>query len=138
MEITQLILEVLILIGIFYVAFIQDRVTKIKDKLLETLKDYPEAAEAFLKMERRKIEEEIENKFMDEMKIKLEKILDVQKKDGEKLSRIGREFAIFIGKIIVTVGPNPMLEKFIEEIEYDVVKTTIKRYYNEIKNKIES
>ena len=138
MEITQLILEVLILIGIFYVAFIQDRVTKIKDKLLETLKDYPEAAEAFLKMERRKIEEEIENKFMDEMKIKLEKILDVQKKDGEKLSRIGREFAIFIGKIIVTVGPNPMLEKFIEEIEYDVVKTTIKIYYNEIKNKIES
>ena len=138
MVITQLILEVLILIGIFYVAFIQDRVTKIKDKLLETLKDYPEAAEAFLKMERRKIEEEIENKFMDEMKIKLEKILDVQKKDGEKLSRIGREFAIFIGKIIVTVGPNPMLEKFIEEIEYDVVKTTIKRYYNEIKNKIES
>ena len=91
-----------------------------------------------IKMERRKIEEEIENKFMDEMKIKLEKILDVQKKDGEKLSRIGREFAIFIGKIIVTVGPNPMLEKFIEEIEYDVVKTTIKRYYNEIKNKIES
>ncbi len=39
MDVAQLILEVLILIGIFYVVFIQDRATKIKNSLLKTLND---------------------------------------------------------------------------------------------------
>lgn len=129
MGVAQLVLEALILLGIFYVVFIQDRVTKIKNSLLDTLKDYPDAAEAFLKMERRKIEKEVEDRFMDDMKSIFEEIARGRKRDKDITYRVASEAGKFIGKILGAVGPNPLLEKFINEIDYDTVKNPIKRYY---------
>jgi hypothetical protein len=118
----QLILEGLILLGIIYVAFIQNNVTRIKNSLLNTLKEYPEAAEAFLRMERSRIEEEVTKEVTKEFE---RDVLDMIKEISEIKKKV-------IGRVFSTVGPNPLIEKFIDEMEYDVPKQVLKRVYVEM------
>ena len=106
MDLAQLILEVIILIGIFYVVFIQDRATKIKNSLLKTLKDYPEAAEAFLKMEKRRIKEEIEKQFESRAEKNTKVFLD------DIINLIGVLF-----KLSSVFAYEPYFEKSINEIK---------------------
>jgi len=138
MDVAQLILEVLILIGIFYVVFIQDRATKIKNSLLKTLKEYPEAAEAFIRMERKRIREETEREYMEGMRAVLNEVSDVRQEDKEKLSRWISGLSSLLGKIFRAVGPNPLFEKFIEEMEYNEIKRAMKIGYSMIKTDLES
>jgi len=78
METVQLIIQVLILLGIFYVAFIQDRVTKVKDSLWETLKDYPDIAERRFTWKEEEIKKEAEQKVK-EVVAKLD--LEIRKRE---------------------------------------------------------
>ena len=79
METTQLILQGLILLGIIYVAFIQERVTKVKDSLWGTLKDYPDIAERRFTWKEEEIKREAEQKIIEAVAK-----LDSQIKKGEK------------------------------------------------------
>ena len=79
METASLIIQVLVLLGIIYVAFIQDRVTKIKDSLWGTLKDYPDIAEKRFAWKEEEIKKEAEQKIIEEVAK-----LDSEIKKGEK------------------------------------------------------
>jgi hypothetical protein len=45
MATAQLILQLLLAVGIFYVIFVQERSLRFTNRLFRTLKDYPEIAE---------------------------------------------------------------------------------------------
>jgi len=79
METVQLIIQALILLGIIYVAFIQERVTKVKDSLWETLKDYPDIAEKRFAWKEEEIKKEAEQKVKEAVAK-----LDSEMKKGEK------------------------------------------------------
>ena len=138
MDIAQLVLDAFIFLGIFYVAFIQDRITKIKDKLLETLKEYPEAAEAFIRMERRRIEERVESEFTESLMAVMEEMSEIEERNKEKIGKVIFELGRLIGETFRAVGRNPLFERFIDGIEYPVVRNTVREFYDQLEGEVES
>lgn len=100
METAQLILQALILLGIIYVAFIQDRVTKIKDSLWKTLKDYPDIAERRFAWKEEEIKKEAEQKIQEEV-AKLDLEIKKGEKSFEKISEMFGEVLRVLGRIYV-------------------------------------
>ncbi len=98
METANLIIQVLILLGIIYVAFIQDRVTKIKDSLWETLKDYPDIAEKRFAWKEEEIKKETEKEVI-EITAKLESVI---KKREERLE-IRKEWINDFARVLVLI-----------------------------------
>lgn len=103
METTQLIIQVLILLGIIYVAFIQDRVTKIKDSLWETLKDYPDIAERRFTWKEEEIKKETEQKVK-EVTAKLESKIKEREKSHEEAIEWFSEVLQVLMRIFVKFG----------------------------------
>lgn len=58
MQTLQLILQIILIIGVFYVIFVQDRNQKSQNQLLGTLKDYPNIAKQMIKWKEENIKEE--------------------------------------------------------------------------------
>lgn len=103
METAQLIIQALILLGIIYVAFIQERVTKVKDRLWETIKDYPDIAERRFSWKEEEIKKEAEQKVK-EVTAKLES--EIEKGEKSFLVTVDwlSEFSSLLARIFVIFG----------------------------------
>lgn len=130
MEIVQFVLICLILIGIFYVAFVQDRVTKIKDKLFDTFKDFPDIAEKRFKWKEENIRKEAE----DDIKKAISLAIDETISTGMKASKdfVNNLYRI-IAILLLEIGYDSKLYEFAEQLENEEVKKIIRVMINEVK-----
>lgn len=103
METVQLIIQVLILLGIFYVAFIQERVTKVKDSLWGTLKDYPDIAERRFAWKEEEIKKEAEQKIQ-EVVAKLDSEIKKGEKSYEEAFESFSDILLVLMRIFVEFG----------------------------------
>jgi hypothetical protein len=130
MEIVELVISCLILIGIFYVAFVQGRVTKVKNNLLGFLKDYPDVVKKHFKLKeenmRKEAEKEIE-KSMEEFKFKVEKEDLTYKKSNEICVNMIIDITIFILKLYPYFRDSSFLENFISQMEHEESRKYIKK-----------
>jgi len=131
MDEVQIILEALILLGIVYVAFIQDRVTKVKNSLLDTLKDYPKAANAFLKMERSKVEKEIKDELSKKMKKETEHLKKFHENVTAKLMKDEMtQMAVLLTHLFLDLKLQPYnKEEYIAKMKDGISKEIAKRAF---------
>ena len=126
MATAQFILQILIVIGVFYVIFVQERTSKFTDRLLRTLKDYPEIAERRIQWKEENMAKEAEAKTR-ELK---DEIVDLQgfKDSNEICVGIFLNFMILMAKLYPYYHGSPFLDKFIEEMDHDKAKWVARKF----------
>lgn len=140
METIQLIIQVLILLGIIYVVFIQERVTKVKDSLWGTIKDYPDIAERRFTWKEEEIKKEAEQKVK-EVTAKLESAIKEGAKSLEMTIDWLLDFTRVLALMLIAFGymdsKNFLVFRFaIKETKHKEARETLYEMLDSAENKI--
>jgi len=128
MEIAQLILQILIFFAIFYVVFIQEKVTKAKDSLFKTFKDFPDIAEKRFKWKEENIRQEAKQKVK-EVRDQLEKEIDRRRKGWQQMDDKLTDIYILLYKIFFIFGSLSVLKELIEEMKNEDAKGAVMEFF---------